>query len=312
MESPGQNHPCVDHLSQDDIRELMHQVRRLRITAARRVTERLSGEYHSIFKGQGIEFDEVREYAYGDDVRGIDWNVTARMGHPYIKRYREERELTMMLMVDVSGSLSFGTRGRSKARTAAELACLLALSADRNHDKVGLILFSDRIEQTIAPSRGRRTVMRILREILATQSTTRKTDIAGALRFLNRIQNRRAVVFLISDFLAPDFASELRYSARRHDLLVCRITDQAEHSLPAVGLLETIDPESGTVRVIDTSAPATRGIWQHWREKRDLDFAQLCRRSNIDPLELTGDRPVFTALHDLFRRRQRRTHNVTQ
>ncbi len=289
-----------------EINELMKQVRRLRMVTAHRITERFSGEYHSVFKGQGIEFDEVREYAYGDDVRGIDWNVTARMGHPYIKSYREERELTLILLVDISGSLAVGTRGRTKAEVAAELACLVALSADRNHDKIGLTLFSDRIDKYLPPARGRHAVTRILREMLAAESSGRGTDIGQALRFLNRVRKRRAVVFLISDFLADPYETELRFCARRHDLICCRITDPAERALPAVGLLETIDPETGTRRTIDTAARSTRRILAQWAEAHDRHLTRLERQTRIDVMELSGDQPVVNAVHDLFRRRKRR------
>src|SRR5210317_432180 len=191
-----------------DTRELMKQVGKIRILTSRLVDEHFSGEYHSVFKGQGIEFDEVREYVPGDDVRSIDWNVTARMGHPFVKRFAEERELTVMFVVDISGSQCFGSVARSKAEVAAEVTCLLALSAIRNQDKIGLILFSDRIEKSIPPKKGRTAVMRLVREVLAAEETRRGTDIAGALRFLNNVQKKKAVVFLISDFMDEGFERE--------------------------------------------------------------------------------------------------------
>lgn len=289
-----------------EIRELMQQVRRLRPVAPRRVADRLGGEYHSVFKGRGIEFDEVREYAYGDDTRGIDWNVTARMGRPYVKRYREEHELTMILLVDVSGSLAFGARRRDKAETSAELACLLALSADRNNDRVGLITFGDRIEKCIPPVRRRRAVMRVLLAMPAAAQSGRRTDIAGALRFLNRVRKRRAIVFLISDFLDDGYEPELERCARRHDLLCCRIIDPFERALPDVGLIDVADPESGVVRTIDTAARATRESLRAWAAERDRLFEQSCRRARIDAADFPDDLPVIDVLHDLFRRRRRR------
>ncbi len=289
-----------------EIKDLMQQVRRLRITTTRRVEELISGEYHSVFRGHGIEFDEVREYAYGDDIRGIDWNVTARMGHPYIKRYREERELTLILMVDISASLNFGTRGRSKSDTAAMLAGLLALSADRNQDRTGLILFSDRVEKYIPPSRGRRTVMRVLREILAAGTTGRRTDIGQALRFLRRVHKRRAAVFLLSDFLDPTYEHELSLCARHHDLIACRLHDAEERWLPSVGLLETIDPESGATAWIDTSSRRNRARLRQWFDEEDRRLVRACRRHRIDILDVSNKQHVADAVYDFFRQRRRR------
>ena len=199
-----------------DVKELMAKVGKIRILTNRLIDDQLSGDYHSTFKGQGVEFDEVRPYVAGDDVRAIDWNVTARTGAPYIKRYSEERELTVLFMVDVSGSQSYGSATRSKAELAAEVASLLALTAIRNQDKIGLILFSDRIVQYIPPRKGRQSVMRLVREVLAAEDdATGGTDIAGALRFLNGVQKRRAVVFLVSDFQAEGYEKELRVTARQ-------------------------------------------------------------------------------------------------
>ena len=210
-----------------DIPQLMQKVGQLRVTTRRLVDTTFGGEYHSVFKGHGIEFDEVRDYTPGDDIRTIDWNVTARMGRPFVKRFREERELTILFLVDVSASQGFASAARSKAETAAELACVLALSAIRNKDRVGLTLFSDRIDLHLPPRRGPRAALRIVRDILAADQARGGTDINAALRFLNSVQKRRAVVFLISDFLDTGYEPALRTAARRHDIIAAHISDPA-------------------------------------------------------------------------------------
>jgi uncharacterized protein (DUF58 family) len=292
-----------------DVKELMRQVGRIRVITNRIVDEHLSGEYHSVFKGRGIEFDEVREYAPGDDVRAIDWNVTARMGHPYIKRYCEERELTVVFLIDISGSQAFGSAARTKAETAAELACLLALSAVKNQDKIGMILFSDRIEKSFPPRKGRTSAMRLVREILAAETTRRGTDLAGALRFLNRVQKRRAVVFVLSDFMAAPFEKELRVAARHHDLICCAIGDTREEALPAAGLIEVQDPESGEIFLIDTHSTALRSAFAQNAQADRAHLQTLFRRLKIDALTLQTDRPVFDDVRRLFQQRQARSRH---
>lgn len=289
-----------------DVKELMKQVGRIRIVTNRLVNEHLSGEYHSVFKGQGIEFDEVREYVPGDDVRSIDWNVTARMGHPFIKRFCEERELTIIFLVDISGSQAFGSGQRSKAEAAAELTCLLALSAIKNQDKVGLVLFSDRIEKSIPPRKGRTAAMRLVREVLAAGETRRGTDINGALRFLNNVQKRRAVVFLISDFIAAGYEQELRVTARHHDLVCCPVTDPRESNLPAVGLLEVQDPETGAVYLIDTGSRRVREEFARNARTEQTRIATNLRRMKIDAIDVATDQPFIDNIHRLFRQRQLR------
>jgi uncharacterized protein (DUF58 family) len=289
-----------------DTKELMKQVGMIRVITNRMVDEQLSGEYHSVFKGQGIEFDEVREYVAGDDIRAIDWNVTARMGHPFIKRYAEERELTIMFLVDISGSQSFGSSVKSKAEVAAEISCLLALSAIKNQDKVGLILFSDRIVKSIPPRKGRTAVRRIVREVLASDETRHNTDIAGALRFLNNVQKRKSVVFLISDFIDTNFEKELRVTSKRHDLICCVVSDPREHSLINAGLLEIQDPETGELRLIDTSSSSIR---KHFNDQSDIQRENLeksFRRFKIDNVYLSTDRPYIGDIRQLFHRRQTR------
>jgi uncharacterized protein (DUF58 family) len=287
-----------------DTKELMKQVGKIRMITTRLVDEHLSGEYHSVFKGQGIEFDEVREYVPGDDVRSIDWNVTARMGHPFVKRFCEERELTVMFVVDISGSQCFGSTGRTKAELAAELTCLLALSAIKNQDKVGLILFSDRIEQCIPPRKGRTAASRLVREVLAAEETRRGTDIVGALRFLNQVQKRKAVVFLISDFMVDGFERELRTTSRKHDVVCCPISDPREGSLPAVGILEVQDPETGALYLLDTSSAAVRRTYTEQAEHHGRALRSTLRRLRIDTLEMSTDRPYVDDLRRMFRQRQ--------
>lgn len=289
-----------------DTKELMKQVRRIRVVTAKLVDEHISGEYHSVFKGRGMEFDEVREYVPGDDVRAIDWNVTARLGHPYVKRFCEERELTIVFLVDISGSMIFGSGLRSKAEVAAELTSLLALSAIKNQDKVGLILFSDRIERYIPPRKGRTAAMRLVREVLAAEETRRETDLAQALKFLNKVQKRRAVVFLISDFLAKGYENELRVSARHHDLIACPIADPRERNLPNAGLLEVLNPETGECLLVDTRSHQTLLYFQRQAAAEQAALAKQFQRFKIDNLSLTTDRPFIDDVHRLFYLRQRR------
>lgn len=284
-------------------RDLMAEVGRIRILTRRLLDEQLSGDYHSVFKGNGIEFDEARPYQPGDDVRAIDWNVTARTGTPYIKRFSEERELTVLFLVDVSGSQSFGTGERSKAERAAELAALLAMTALNNQDKVGLITFSNRVHLSLPPRKGRTAVQRLVREVLAAEETREGTDIAAALRFVSATQHRKAVVFLISDFQAHGYERDLTIFARRHDLIACRIADPAERTLPNVGLVELIDPETHETLLVDTASAAVRRAfaadWAERRAEQDRRF----RRLGIDVLDLFTDQPYVQAVRALFRRR---------
>lgn len=287
-----------------DVKELMKQVGRIRVVTKRLVDEHLAGEYHSVFKGHGIEFDEVREYTPGDDIRAIDWNVTARMGHPFVRRYCEERELTIIFLVDISGSQVFGSRRRSKAELAAEVTCMLALSAIQNQDKIGLILFSDRVEQCIPPRKGRTAAMRLVREVLAAEETRHGTDIAGALRFLNRVQKKRAVVVLISDFLDDGYERELRVTARRHDVIACRVSDPLEESLPDVGVIELEDPESGELLLVDTGSAALRESFRSQAQCESAAIREMFRKLSIDSLFLSTARNFSDDVHRLFRQRQ--------
>ena len=287
-----------------NVKELMKQVGQIRLITNRLVDEHLSGEYHSVFKGHGIEFDEVREYTPGDDIRSIDWNVTARMGAPFVKRFCEERELTILFLVDVSGSQAFGSGQRAKSELAAEITCVLALSAIKNQDKIGLILFSDRIEKSIPPRKGRTAAMRLVREVLATEETRRGTDLAGALRFLNQVQKRRAVVFIISDFMDTGFERELRVTARRHDVICCSLSDPREEELPDVGLLEIQDPETGELELLDTSSTSLRDAFRNNARQEQEARAKLFRKHRIDALHLSTARPFIEDIHKLFHQRQ--------
>ena len=292
-----------------DVKELMAKVGKIRILTNRLIDDQLSGDYHSTFKGQGVEFDEVRPYIAGDDVRTIDWNVTARTGVPYIKRFSEERELTVLFMVDVSGSQGYGSRNRSKMELAAEVTALLALTAIRNQDKIGLILFSDKIVKYIPPRKGRDSVMRLVREVLAAEDEAKGgTDIASALKFLNGVQKRRAVVFLVSDFIADadSFERMLRATARHHDVVCVPVSDPAERELPDVGLVELEDPETGDLVLVDTSSPAVR---REFAERASADSESLKRffvKTGIDTMSVATNRPYIDEVRTLFKRRARK------
>ena len=292
-----------------DVKELMAKVGKIRILTSRLIDDQLSGDYHSTFKGQGVEFDEVRPYTVGDDVRTIDWNVTARMGVPYIKRFSEERELTVLFMVDVWGSQGYGSRGRSKMELSAEVTALLALTAIRNQDKIGLVLFSDRIVKYIPPRKGRDSVMRLVREVLAAEDGAEGgTDLAEALRFVNSVQKRRAVVFVVSDFLADEagFEKLLRATARRHDVVCVPVSDPAESDLPDVGLVELEDPETGELVLVDTSSPSVRRAFAGKASEDRESLKRFFMKTGIDTMTLATDRPYIEEVRALFKRRARK------
>lgn len=297
-----------------DVKELMAKVGKIRILTNKLIDDQLSGDYHSTFKGQGVEFDEVRPYVPGDDVRTIDWNVTAKTGLPYIKRFSEERELTILFMVDVSGSQGYGSVRRSKMELAAEVTALLALTAIRNQDKIGLILFSDQIVKYIPPRKGRDSVMRLVREVLAAEdSATGGTDIAAALKFLNSVQKRRAVVFLVSDFLlssvkpqTSSFEQLLRATARHHDMVCVPVSDPAELELPDVGLVELEDPETGELVLVDTSSAAVRRRFSATASEENEELKRFFLKTGIDTLTIATDRPYIDEVRALFKRRARK------
>jgi uncharacterized protein (DUF58 family) len=295
-------------------RDVLRQVRQIELRTRGLVTSIFSGEYQSVFRGQGMEFSEVREYEPGDDVRNIDWNVTARTGHPYVKKHVEERELTVLLLVDLSGSEQFGTRGRFKAELAAELAAVLALSAVRNNDRVGLVIFSDDVEHVVPPRKGRRHVLRLIRDVLAFRPTGRGTDIASALDYAARLLAHRGIIFLMSDFAPkPDataadqalFEKTLRLVSRRHDVVAVSIADPAELNLPSSGLLAIEDPESGDIAYIDTSRSDIRDVFAAMLLRERMDARRLFRRLGVDEIEVRTDQPYVKPLLAFFRRRER-------
>lgn len=285
-------------------REMIRHVRRLQFKARRAVEELLGGEYHSVFKGSGIAFEEVRPYQPGDDVRGIDWNVTARMNAPFVKRYVEERERTVLLALDASGSLAFGTGLQTKRQAAAELAALIAFSAATNNDRVGLIQFSDRIEQFLPPRKGTSAVLRIVRDVLFFEGKHHGTSLREGLDHLNRVVRRRAIVFLFSDFLDHGFDRALQRTARRHDVIAVRLADPREALLPPVGLVEMEDAETGRRLVIDTHNPAVREQYAEAAARRTEAVRQLMQGAGVDLIEATTDGKHLDALVRFFRSRR--------
>ncbi len=286
--------------------EALRQVRRIHIRTRRLVDGIFAGEYHSVFKGRGMEFAEVREYVPGDDVRTIDWNVTARIGHPYVKRYVEERELTVMLLVDFSASGQFGSVAKIKTEVATELCALLALSAIKNNDKVGLILFTDQIERFVPPQKGKNRALRVIREMLYFEPERRGTDIGQALEYLHRISRRRSVSFLLSDFLATGYERALRLARRRHDVIPICISDRREASLPNVGLLTLRDLESGQQVLIDTGSARVREEYRRRRAAAVAERRRAFRALGIDSIEVETDQPIIHPLMRFFRQREKR------
>lgn len=287
-------------------REMLQNIRRIQITTSRMVQDVFGGQYQSVFKGRGMEFDEVREYLPGDEIRSIDWNVTARMGHPYVKKFVEERELTVMLMLDMSPSSYFGTVRQLKMRLAAEICSLLAFSAIRNNDRVGFIAFTDRVEKFVPARKGIRHVLRVVREALYYKAEGRGTDLVKALEYLNRLTTRRAVVFIISDFFAPDFKKMLAVANKRHDVVAISITDPRERDLPDVGIVQLDDPETKRSFIVDTSDRAVR---RQFAEKAQGQFAgrkSLFRSVNVDSIEVATDVPYAKSLIAFFKARERR------
>ena len=295
-------------------REILKKIRQIEIRTNRLVTESLAGAYHSVFKGQGMNFDEVREYQPGDDVRTIDWNVTARMNHPFIKKFVEERELTLMLVVDLSGSGLFGSRAQSKRELAAEIASVLAFSAIRNNDKVGLLLFTDEVEKFIPPRKGRSHVLRVIREVLYYTPKRRGTDLINALEFMGRVLPHRSIAVVISDFQTPQTSgalplpiqTALRMANRRHDVVAVQITDRYEMELPALGRLTLEDAETGEILEINTADPGSRDAFALRRQKQLADLARQFRSSGIDNIQLRTDESYGAALGNFFETRERR------
>ena len=286
--------------------EVLRQVKLLEIRTRGLVNSLFTGEYHSVFKGQGMEFAEVREYQPGDEVRTIDWNVTARMGHPYVKRYIEERELTVMLAIDLSGSERFGTQSRFKSELASELSAVLAMSAVRNNDRVGALLFTDRAEHVVPPGKGRRHVLRLVRDVLAFEPQGRKTDIAAAADYLAKMLSHHAIIFLISDFLATNIERPLKILAQRHDVVAVTMEDPREISLPNVGLARFVDPESGTTVTVDTSDEGVRKAFEEMAGRERAERRHLFRRLAIDEIVVRTDTSYIEPLLKFFRARETR------
>lgn len=286
--------------------ELIREARRLRLRSRRRVDNLLSGEYHTAFKGQGIEFAEVREYQPGDEVRAIDWNVTARTGRPFIKRFSEERQLTVVLAVDQSASGRFGTVGKLKSRLAIEIAAVLTLAAGRNSDRVGLALFSGGVDRFIPPSRGPAHASRIVADLAASTPTADTTDIASTLTYLSKVLTRRAVVFILSDFLSPPFDTPLRVLCARHQVVAVTLTDPRDMDLPDIGLADFIDPETGRSAVIDTSSRRARAAYHGAAVARQEALSRTLARCGADRIDARTDRPFVPQLLRYFQSKEKR------
>lgn len=286
--------------------EVMQQIRRIQIRTRRMVNEILAGQYESVFKGQGMEFKEVREYVPGDDVRSIDWNVTARTGHPHVKLLVEERELTVMLMVDASGSGRFGSVARFKNALAAEMCAVIAFSAIKNNDKVGLIIFTGEVELYVPPSKGSKHVLRVVRDILYFEPKGTGTNIPTALHYMSKVTKRRAVVFLVSDFMANDYEMPLRIANRRHDVVAVAVTDPREEQLPNVGLVSVRDAESGRECVVDTSDARVRRTYEEAARNRKQRREEIFRRTRVDAMNVRTDGSYIDEIYRFFRMRERR------
>jgi uncharacterized protein (DUF58 family) len=287
-------------------KELIRRIRKLEITTRKVVAATLAGQYHSVFKGRGMAFSEVRQYQAGDEIRIIDWNVTARMHDAYVKVFTEERELTVMLVVDVSASEDFGSRSRTKAEVAAEVAAQIAFSAIANSDRVGLILFSDRVEKVIPPKKGRKHVLRLVTDILSFRPQGKGTDLGAGLNYVTRVSKRKAVTFLVSDFLTRDYEKALRIVGRRHDLVPVVISDPLEQDFPRLGLVDLEDPETGERVLVDTADPLVRGYFARAMRLAREERRKLFQRLELDHVELRAGEEHGLALARFFRARARR------
>jgi uncharacterized protein (DUF58 family) len=286
--------------------EILKKIRALEIKTKGLVQTIFAGDYHSVFKGRGMNFEDVREYQPGDEIRAIDWNVTARLGTAFVKKFTEERELTVILVVDVSASGNFGSVSQSKRELAAEVACVLAFSAIRNNDKVGLLLFSDRVELFIPPKKGRSHTLRIIREILFFQPAGRGTAPGLALDYLNNVVTRRAVVFFISDFQTSDFSRQLSVSGRRHDFIALHIQDEREENLPNIGIITLEDAETGEQIEINTGDRTTRARFSAMAETQRAELYRTLRRNSIDAISLRTGENYLPAMRSFFKQRERR------
>lgn len=293
-------------MTPSQIREILKKVRQIEIRTRRLVTDSLTGQYHSVFKGRGMNFDEVREHFPGDEVRWIDWNVTARTGRAFVKKFTEERELTILLLVDVSASGNFGSTTQSKRELSAEVASVLAFSAIRNNDKVALILFTDQIEQYIPPQKGRQHVLRVIREILFFEPKRRGTDLTQALDFANKVVRRRAVAFMLSDFQAENYRQSLMLTNKRHDLVAVAVEDPRERQLPDIGLLTIEDAETGEQLELNTSNSGVRVRFAEMSDIRAMSNKKTLRSAGVDVLELSTGQAYMPALLQFFAARGRR------
>jgi uncharacterized protein (DUF58 family) len=289
-----------------EAQEIFKKVRKIEIKTRGLSNQIFSGEYHSSFKGRGMAFSEVREYQYGDDIRNIDWNVTARFNHPYVKIFEEERELTVILLIDVSASNSFGTKNQMKADLITEIAAVLSFSAIQNNDKVGVIFFSDKVEQFIPPKKGSSHILRIIRELIDFQAESKGTDIAEALRFFTNAIKKKSTAFLISDFMDEGFEKALQIANHKHDLIAVRVTDRRETELPNVGLLRAMDPETGKVRWIDSGSKKARLNYNKWAAEKSKRLDMTLSRYGIDMVRVYTGRDYVKPLMNLFKKRSAR------
>lgn len=285
---------------------ILKKIRRLELRTRRLVDSSFAGQYHSVFKGRGMNFEEVREYAPGDEIRSIDWNVTARMDRPFVKKFTEERELTVLLAVDVSASGNYGSVGLSKREMAAEVAAILAFSAINNNDKVGLVLFTDRLELFIPPKKGRQHILRLIRDMLYFEPAGKGTDVALALEYINRVLSRKAVVFLISDFISPDFTKPLTIASRKHDLVAFPVYDPGERELPSIGIVTLEDAETGKQIDINTSSRSVMDAFRSQEERRWRDLEKTLKARRVDSVPLRTDKDYLVALRSFFEQRERR------
>ncbi len=287
-------------------KELLKQVRQIEIRTKGLVNQIFSGEYHSVFKGRGMAFSEVREYQFGDDIRNIDWNVTARFGHPFIKVFEEERELTVILLVDLSGSQFFGSIEKTKQQITAELSAILAFAALKNNDKVGLILFSDRVEKFVAPRKGRKHVLRIIRDLLSFEPKGRGTNIKNALEFLNHSIKKKSIVFLISDFADDNYEKILKIISRKHDFVSITINDPRENEIPKVGLIKLQDAETGEIRIIDTSNKEFQSNFMRFKNTIKKNRDEIFRKNKIDFIDVNTNESYIKPIVNFFRTREKR------
>ena len=286
-----------------DTKEILKKVRKIEIKTRRLSDHIFSGEYHTSFKGRGMTFSEVRQYQYGDDVRAIDWNVTARYSEPFVKVFEEERELTMMLMVDISGSESFGTKNQLKRDMVTEIAATLAFSATQNNDKIGLLLFSDQIELFIPPKKGKSHVLRIIRELIEFESKSKKTDLSQALKYLSSVLKKKAIVFLISDFMVKDYEHTLKIASKRHDVTGIRVFDQREESIPNIGIVNMLDAETGETLLVDTTSNKVRMDYEKYYHENVNYFKDIFSKCGAGTISSRVDESYVTKLLGYFKAR---------